>query len=88
MVTKYTSSALLKGYNTAAKTFLTVCFVIWGVVGLFITTAILVSLTGSVGVGTSAYLTMWLLYWVGGMMLFGFGALLAGSNFDFRRPEP
>jgi len=27
-----------------------------------------------------------LLYWIGGMVMFGFGGLLAGSRFDFKRP--
>lgn len=45
-------------------------------------------LTGSVGVGTSAYLTATALIWIGGMVLFGIGALLSNNDFDGERQLP
>jgi hypothetical protein len=57
--------------------FLKVLFWIWGVAGLLIgTLSLLTTITGSVGVGTSAYISAGLLYWIGGMVLFGVGALM------------
>jgi hypothetical protein len=66
--------------------FLLVCFWIWGVLGLLIGTASILSLGSNVGVGTSAYITMGLLFWIGGMVLFGLGTILVGFNYDFQRP--
>jgi hypothetical protein len=68
------------------KGLLAVLFWIWGVVGLLFNAGTLFGLTGSVGVGTSAYLTATCLVWIGGMVLFGIGALLAHTNFDGERP--
>lgn len=65
---------------------LTVFFWIWGILGLIINTGNFLSATGSVGVGTSAYLTVGMLYWIGGMILFGVGALIPSPSYDFRRP--
>jgi len=45
-------------------------------------------LSGSIGVGTSAYLAATSLIWIGGMVLFGIGALLARMDFDGERPLP
>jgi len=39
-----------------------------------------------VGVGTSAYVTVAMLYWIGGMVLFGLGSLIHRSWYDFKRP--
>ena len=49
----------------------------------------LLGITGSIGVGTSAYLAATSLIWIGGMMLFGIGALLSHNAFEGERPaEP
>ncbi len=88
MATKYVSSALLVAYRTDGRTALTIGFWLWGVVGLFGSTLfILTNATGTVGVGTSAYITMILLYWIGGMLMFGLGALLINASYDFKRPS-
>ncbi|WP_158231313.1 hypothetical protein [Bradyrhizobium sp. C9] len=42
-------------------------------------------LTGNIGVETSAHLTATYLVWIGGMVLFGIGALLAHPDFDGER---
>lgn len=54
--------------------------------GLLFNAGILAGLTGNVGVGTSAYLTATCVVWIGGMVLFGIGALLAHTDFDGERP--
>jgi hypothetical protein len=69
-----------------SKGLLAVLFWIWGALGLLFNAGTLFGLTGSVGVGTSAYLTATCLVWIGGMVLFGLGALLANTNFDGERP--
>jgi hypothetical protein len=52
-------------------------FWIWGFGGLLICGLNYHSLSGSVGVGTSTYMALGFLYWLGGTVLFGIGALLA-----------
>jgi hypothetical protein len=81
--TAWVTSARLEA---SGGTFFTVLFWIWGIFGLLINTVNFLAATGAVGVGTSAYLTVGMLYWIGGMMLFGIGALNARSSYDFRRP--
>jgi len=58
-------------------------FWIWGGVGLIISLVSYSSASqaASIGVGTSAYLMVGILLWIGGMILFGVAALLT------RRPR-
>lgn len=58
----------------------------WGLGGLIINVMLFVSAPDRVGVGTSAYITACLLLWIGGMVMFGLGALLAPIRLDYRRP--
>ncbi|NYG49870.1 hypothetical protein GGD67_007369 [Bradyrhizobium sp. IAR9] len=76
----------LRSHHGVSKGFLAVLFWLWGVVGLLFNAGTLFGLTGNIGVGTSAYLTATCLVWIGGMVLFGIGALLAHSDFDGERP--
>ncbi|MDA9406508.1 MULTISPECIES: hypothetical protein [unclassified Bradyrhizobium] len=64
----------LKSHHGIARGFLVVLFWFWGGVGLLFNAGTLFGLTGSIGVGTSAYLTATCLVWIGGMVLFGIGA--------------
>ncbi|WP_439373038.1 hypothetical protein [Bradyrhizobium sp. DASA03120] len=66
--------------------FLSALFWLWGVIGLLFNAGTLFGLTGSVGVGISAYLTATSLIWIGGMVLFGMGALLSHNDFVGERP--
>ena len=66
---------------------LTVLFWCWGGIGLVFNTGSLMGLTGSIGVGTSAYLAATTLIWIVGMLLFGIGALLSHNDFDGERPS-
>lgn len=66
---------------------LALAFAIWGGLGFVV---ILVEIFEAsarrygdgVGVGTSAYILVEALFWIGGMLLFGLGALISGTNFD------
>ncbi|MET4601088.1 hypothetical protein ABIB90_000539 [Bradyrhizobium sp. JR4.1] len=78
----------LRSHHTIAKGFLSAAFWLWGIVGLLFNAGTLFGLTGSVGIGTSAYLTASSLIWIGGMMLFGIGALLSHNDLDGERPLP
>jgi hypothetical protein len=81
--TKYTDAALLVGSNSAGRLYCQICFTLWGVGGL-----IYCFPPGLPGV-TAGPSVNGLLYWIGGMMLFGLGGLLGRSHFDFKRPiEP
>ena len=71
---------------TARAALFSVLFWFWGLVGLLFNGGSLMGLTGSVGIGTSAYLTATSLIWIGGMVLFGIGALISHSDFDGERP--
>lgn len=55
---------------------LTGLFWFWGIVGFFVTFTYLLGLPNNVGVGTSAYLAAVILMWIGGMFMFGVGALI------------
>ena len=76
----------LRSNHGASKGFLAVLFWLWGVIGLLFNAGTLFGLTGNIGVGTSAYLTATCLVWIGGMVLFGIGALLSHTDFDGERP--
>jgi hypothetical protein len=52
-----------------------IIFAIWGLLGLIINGMSFLTLTGNVGVGTSTYLAVGNLLWIGGMVLFGLGAM-------------
>jgi hypothetical protein len=84
-VAEWTTSAKIESSRGA---FCVVIFWIWGIFGLLVNTANFLMATGNVGVGTSAYLTLGMLYWIAGMMLFGLGAIIPRSSYDFKRPNP
>ena len=64
--------------DISGRTILIWTFGIWGGVGLIISLMSYnsASQSTSIGVGTSAYLMVGLLLWIGGMILFGVAALL------------
>lgn len=64
-----------------------VLFWLWGVAGFIIVTILFMSMPASVGVGTSAYVSTCILYWMGGMILFGLAAIVGGGNYDFMRRD-
>ena len=78
----------LRNHTSAGRGFLSILFWLWGLVGLLFNAGSLLGLTGSIGVGTSAYLAATSLIWIGGMVLFGVGALLSHNDFDGERPLP
>jgi hypothetical protein len=57
-----------------------VVFYIWGFVGLIANGMNFMALEGNIDIGTLAHLTGSNLIWIGGMMLFGFGALINASR--------
>jgi hypothetical protein len=79
----WVTSAKIEGRGGA---FCVVMFWIWGIFGLLVNTGNFMLATGSVGVGTSAYLTVGMLYWIAGMIMFGLGAIIHRSSYDFNRP--
>jgi hypothetical protein len=81
--TGWVKSASIEGTGGG---FCVVLFWIWGIGGFFANTINFIAATGPVGVGTSAYLTVGMLYWIGGMVMLGIGALFHRSSYDFRRP--
>jgi hypothetical protein len=85
---KWERTFRLRSHRGAGRTVLAVLFWLWGGIGLLLNAGSMLGLTGSVGIGTSAYLTASSLIWIGGMMLFGIGALLAHNDFGGERPLP
>jgi hypothetical protein len=83
---RWTETFRLEGRIGTGRGFLTVFFWFWGAGGLILLGASLGGLTGSIGVGTSAYLSAMCLFWIGGMVLFGLGALLARNDFSAVKP--
>jgi hypothetical protein len=78
MNTQYVSAGLLEALGSRARRVLNICFWVWGLAGLVGNAFNLL--------GPSIYPLAALLYWIGGMLLFGLGALQANSNYDFKRP--
>jgi hypothetical protein len=76
----------LRSQQGAGRGLLSFLFWAWGLIGFLFNAGSLFGLTGSVGVGTSAYLTATSLIWIGGMVLFGIGAMLAHNDFEGERP--
>ena len=66
------------------RNFLKAVFWIWGILGLIINFINFATLSGGVGVGTSSYLAVGNLIWIGGMLLFGIGAAISREVDDVR----
>jgi hypothetical protein len=64
--------------------FSALCFSCGGSISLLVNASALFGLTGSIGVGTSAYLTVTSMIWIGGMVLFG----MSHNDFAGERPIP
>jgi hypothetical protein len=84
---QWVESFRLQSRPGSGRAFLGVLFWIWGVGGLILNGMSLGGLSGSVGVGTSSYLAAVNLFWIGGMLLFGIGALLANGDFSAVKQE-
>jgi hypothetical protein len=76
----------LRGRCGISKGALTLFFWLWGLVGLLFNCGTLFGIAGIVEVEKSTHLTATCLIWIGGMLLFGIGALLSRSDFDGERP--
>ena len=81
-----------KPMNGFAQSFLVLCFWVWGFAGfamVFLQFASTMAKTSEgVGVGSSSFLAAIALVWVGGLVFFGLGALLAGPNFKLVQAIP
>jgi hypothetical protein len=77
----------LRRKASTGRSFLIILFWLWGILGLLFNAGSLLGLTGSIGVGTSAYIAASALVWIGGMIFFGIAALLCQLNFDGERPS-
>ena len=68
-------------------------FWIWGLIGLALVLGEVISASTmragtGVGIGTSGYILMETAVWIGGMVLFGLGALIGQVDFSLQRsPE-
>jgi hypothetical protein len=87
MTEKFITAAKIDGLQPTFRALLAGCFWIWGGFGLLLNVMSFLGLSGSLGVGTSAYLAACLLLWIGGMVMFGLGALIAPNNYEFKRPS-
>lgn len=81
-------AATIRGIFTTGRTAFTILFWVWGGVGLLINGFSFLGLSGNIGVGTSAYLAASILLWIGGMVLFGFGAVIVPGTMNFERTSP
>jgi hypothetical protein len=76
-------NALTRG----GRGFCSVIFWIWGLGGLVLIGSEFASIPSGVGVGTSSYIAAQSVYWLGGMVLFGLGALIDTQDFSGVRPK-
>jgi hypothetical protein len=86
MKRKWETSALIDAEEGVLTTLCKVLFTIWALAGLLLNGIYFMSLPPGVGVGTSAYVAAATLFWIGGMVMFGFGALITGGSLHFKRP--
>jgi hypothetical protein len=75
-----------RSHPSFVRELLVFLFWVWGVLGLLFNGSSVMGLTGSAG-GGAAYLTATSLIWIGGMLLFGIGALLSHLDYDGVRPR-
>jgi hypothetical protein len=72
--------------TNGARLLLAMLFWLWGIVGfvmiLFDAAETMSKLQTGVGVGQSSFLAALAVVWIGGMVFFGLGSLLAGSGMD------
>jgi hypothetical protein len=87
---KHEHAAWLIGKGSGGRTLCQIVFWIWGIGGLFV----MFPGFGSPNVthpgvppliGAMASLP-WMFYWIGGLLVFGIGGALQGSDYDFKRP--
>jgi hypothetical protein len=76
----------INAIGRGARGFCSVIFWIWGLGGLVVVGFEFMSTPTSVGVGTSSYIAAQSIYWLGGMVLFGLGALIGHSRFQWSPP--
>jgi hypothetical protein len=76
----------INGSLGGVRFLMSMLFWIWGLAGfglIFMQLAEMMSkLKEGVGVGSSSFLAASAVVWIGGMVFFGLGALIAGSNFN------
>jgi hypothetical protein len=76
----------INGNLSAIRFLLGLLFWIWGLGGFTLVIVDMLELIGKlkegVGVGSSSFLAAIAVVWIGGMVFFGMGALIAGSNFN------
>jgi hypothetical protein len=82
----------INGSLGAIRFLMGMLFWIWGVGGfglVFMQLAEMMSkMKEGVGVGSSSFLAALAVVWIGGMVFFGLGALIAGANFNVMRRAP
>jgi hypothetical protein len=75
--------------RSSARRVLIALFWIWGLLGLLANGIAFVFLTGNVGVeNLAAHLTETMLFWIGGMILFGVGAAAVPISYEFKMDTP
>jgi hypothetical protein len=82
---KHTHAAWLIGMGSAGRTFCQIVFWLWGLGGLFVLFPGVPGVPGVVGLGGLGSMPV-LLYWIGGLLVFGIGGALQTSDYDFKRP--
>src|ERR1700730_12035039 len=72
----------INAIGRGGRGFCSVMFWIWGLGGLIAIGFEFMSIPAGVGVGTSSYIAAQSVYWLGGMVLFGLGALIDTQDFS------
>ena len=78
----------IESRGNTARGFCAVVFWLWGLGGLLWIAAEFARMPPGVGVGTSAFVTAECVYWLGGLVLFGIGALINTSDYSGSRRSP
>lgn len=83
---KWEETFRLNAVGKSGRGTLTALFWVWGVLGLVFIGFEFVTIPSNVGVGTSSYIAAQSVYWLGGIVLFGIGALIETQDFSGVRP--
>jgi hypothetical protein len=79
---KWEETFRLNSRTGGGRGFCSGMFWLWGIGGFGLIGFEFLALTGSIGVGTSSYIAAQAIFWIGGMIMFGLGAMIDAPDYS------